>query len=158
MIIFISAYPLFFKMLDLHLQTKKLWEICYLYLVDKWHNFCIKMYPLLTLFSFSYHFYITTNKLLDPNEIYISGAFLVYKGLLSWVWHLIVSDGDSLILKIWEMWRTPSMSLLPGLFRLGVVVPARVKFMVQLDLYQNYSYLIGPCANKKQLHINVNMN
>ena len=45
-----------------------------------------------------------------------------------------------------EMWRTPSLSLLPGPFLSRVVVPVRVPYMGQIDVFKNYSYSIGLCA------------
>ena len=61
------------------------------------------------------------------------------------------------------MWSTSWLPLFPGPFKLRMVVPVKVQFMSQIDLFKNYLYSIGPCAKhknplKKQLHKNVNVN
>ena len=70
------------------------------------------------------------------------------------------SDCEALVLDIWGVESTPSLSLLPGSLWLGVVVPVRIPCMDQIDLLKNYSYLIELCAKnkiflKKQIHKNI---
>ena len=37
------------------------------------------------------------------------------------------------MLELWEMWSTPSLSLLPGPLWPGVIAPDRVLFMCQIE-------------------------
>ena len=48
------------------------------------------------------------------------------------------SNGEAWVLKFWGMWSTSSMSLLPGLLWLRMVVPVKVSSMGQIDLFENY--------------------
>ena len=41
-------------------------------------------------------------------------------------------------LQIWRMWSTPSLLVISGPLWPGVVVPTRVPFMDQIDLFRNY--------------------
>ena len=72
--------------------------------------------------------------------------------------HLIVR------LKIWRVWRTPSLPLLQVQLWLEVEVPVRVLFTSQINLLKKFSYLIGPFAKKKKAPLrnnntkNINMN
>ena len=42
------------------------------------------------------------------------------------------------------MWCIISLPLIPNSYRPGVGVPVRVPFMGQIDMFNNYSYLIRP--------------
>ena len=59
-------------------------------------------------------------------------------------------DGEAPVLEIWVVWSTPSLPLLPGPLRFGVLVP-----IGQFDLFKNCSYFLN-CEEKKilkkQLH------
>ena len=60
-----------------------------------------------------------------------------------------VSDGDVLILENMGVWRTPSMTLLPGPLGFGMVVPVRVTSM---SLFKNYSHSID-LVQKRNHHV-----
>ena len=45
------------------------------------------------------------------------------------------SDGEAPVLEIWEMWSTPSLSLLPGPLRPGVVALDWDLSMSQIELF-----------------------
>ena len=54
------------------------------------------------------------------------------------------SDGEApVVLELWEIWSTCSLSSLPGPLWPGVVVPHRVPFMDQIKLFDKL------CANKR---------
>ena len=46
-------------------------------------------------------------------------------------------------MEIGEMWSIPPLSLLPGPLYPRVVVPVRVQPVVQIDLLETYSCLVG---------------
>ena len=54
---------------------------------------------------------------------------------------------------------TTSLPLLPGIFRLRVLVIVRSPSMSQIDLFTNYSYTIEPCppTNKSFLETVIKM-
>ena len=68
---------------------------------------------------------------------------------MSWVWHETASDGEAPVQKIMRVLSTSSLLLIsyPLLHRL--VVSVRVQDMGQIGLFKKSSYLIGPCAKKK---------
>ena len=45
------------------------------------------------------------------------------------------SDGERFVLKLWVMWSTPSLPLLPSPLWSGVVAPDRVLSMCQKELF-----------------------
>ena len=47
------------------------------------------------------------------------------------------------VLKLWGVWNTLSLPLLPGPLYPEVVIPVKVPFIGQVDLFVNYLYLIG---------------
>ena len=49
-----------------------------------------------------------------------------------------------------DQWSTPSLSLLLGSLRSGVVVLVRVPSMCQIDMFNSNLYLIGLCAKNKK--------
>ena len=56
---------------------------------------------------------------------------------VSWVWQWTESDGEASVLEIWGMWSTPSFLLLPGPLWARMVVPTRIPFMGQLELFNH---------------------
>ena len=46
------------------------------------------------------------------------------------------------------MWCTHSFPLIPGLLLAVIVVAVKGPSLSQIDLFTNYSYSKGPCANK----------
>ena len=52
-------------------------------------------------------------------------------------YNIKTSDGEARILKIWGMWSSTSLPLLPGPLRLGVVVPVRIQSMGQIKLFKH---------------------
>ena len=59
------------------------------------------------------------------------------------------SDGQDPILKLWGMWSTPSLLLLPGPLRFRVVVPVRVPSMDQIELFNHLLRIITICYLKQ---------
>ena len=68
--------------------------------------------------------------------------YIIYRGVrptpkgVSWIYHKTVSDGEAPVLDIWGVLSTPSLLLLPDLLYLGVVLPVKVPFMGQIDLFK----------------------
>ena len=91
-----------------------------------------------------------------------------WMGQIFWNWFLwgsiiiSASDGDAPVLGVWEVWNIPLLLLLPVPLWSGVVVPGKVLFMGQINLFKNYFYSIGPYAKNtqntlEQLSKNINM-
>ena len=74
------------------------------------------------------------------------------------VWYLTPSDGEVLLLEIWRVWSTSSLSLLSGPPWSGVVVLVRFPSVAQIDMFNNDSYSIGPCWKKRILRNNYTKN
>ena len=73
--------------------------------------------------------------------------------------HLLHRNPFACIVQLWTavlLVRCPRLLLLPFLHRTKVGIPVRVPFKGKIDLFQNYSYLIGQGTKKnpfeKQLH------
>ena len=49
--------------------------------------------------------------------------------------------GVAPILEFWEMWNTPSVTLLPGHLWLKVVVVIRLILMDQMEIFKHFLYL-----------------
>ena len=47
------------------------------------------------------------------------------------------SDSEASVLDLWGMWSVPSLPLLSGLLCPGVVVPVRVSYRGQIELFNN---------------------
>ena len=62
------------------------------------------------------------------------------------------SDGEAAVLELWEMWRTPSLALLPGPLWTWVLVPVTVPDMSQIELFNHQQYLkLFKCVQIKLL-------
>ena len=46
-----------------------------------------------------------------------------------------LSDGETSLQELWEIWSTPSLPLVPGLLWSRVVVPDRILYMTERELY-----------------------
>ena len=55
---------------------------------------------------------------------------------MSWVWQLTASDGEAPFLKIWRVWSSYSLPLLPGTLWIVVVVSLKVPWMGEIDLFK----------------------
>ena len=63
-------------------------------------------------------------------------APLTTKKVLSWLWHLTASNGETPVLEIWEVWTTPS-SLAGPLWPRGEI-PVKAPSFGQIELFKNY--------------------
>ena len=61
----------------------------------------------------------------------------------SCVWHSISSGREAPVLEILGVWKIPSLTLLPGPLWPGMIVAVKVPSMDQIELFENYLYLIG---------------
>ena len=52
------------------------------------------------------------------------------------VWHKTAPDGDAPLQEIWKIRSIPPLPLLPCPLWIGVVVPVRVLFLAQIDLFE----------------------
>ena len=104
-----------------------------------------------------------SEKIYPPKSLTLTVDILTQQNtILLAKFRICYPNGEIPVQEIWEEWSCPSLPLLLGPLRPGVVVPVRVPSMDQIDLFKNYSYSIGPCVDKSLLRNNstknVNMN